>query len=206
MAYKNIEDKRRYAREYARSKRSRLRATGGPEYERLLENNRRAYENNKSGAKETQKRYRNANLDSLAAKKALDYRANKDVYAQYKRAFFEKNKKLIQSCRRERYKIDINFRLAYNLRNRLSAAIRSGAKTGSAVDLLGCSIESLRHHLESSFKDGMSWVNRGDWHIDHIIPLSRFNLSDRHQLSRACHYTNLQPLWRAENIGKGARL
>ncbi len=56
----------------------------------------------------------------------------------------------------------------------------------------------------------MTWENWGwggdKWHVDHIIPLASFDLNDPVQLLRANHYTNLQPLWQAENLAKGARL
>jgi hypothetical protein len=62
-------------------------------------------------------------------------------------------------------------------------------------------------HLESKFLPGMTWENRGvkpgQWSIDHIKPLSAFNLTDRMQLLEACHYTNLQPLWHSDNVRKG---
>lgn len=59
-------------------------------------------------------------------------------------------------------------------------------------------------HLESKFRPGMTWENRGKkgWHIDHIKPLSAFDLTDPGQVSDACHYTNLQPLWWKENLDK----
>ena len=60
-----------------------------------------------------------------------------------------------------------------------------------------------RIYLTTKFKPDMTWENYGQWHIDHIRPLSSFNLSDFSQLSTACHYTNLQPLWANENIRKG---
>jgi hypothetical protein len=71
---------------------------------------------------------------------------------------------------------------------------------------LGCSIYELKSYLESRFQPGMSWDNYGEeWHLDHVIPLSWFDLSDNKQFSRACHYTNLQPLWAENNFSKGDR-
>ena len=117
---------------------------------------------------------------------------NRDFYLEYR----AKNA-------RHRTKTDINFRLASNLRHRLWKSI----KTGSHVKDLGCSIDQLKTHLESKFTDGMSWDNYGSkgWHIDHVIPLSSFDLKDREQFLKACHYSNLQPLWAMDNILKGNR-
>jgi hypothetical protein len=63
----------------------------------------------------------------------------------------------------------------------------------------------LRARLEVKFQQGMSWDNYGQWHIDHIKPLAKFDLTDRTQFLAACHYTNLQPLWAEDNLSKGAR-
>lgn len=86
-------------------------------------------------------------------------------------------------------------------------AIVGNQKSGSAIADLGCNITFLRTYLEKQFKSGMSWTNygnkKGNWSIDHIKPLSRFDLSKRQELLIACHYTNLQPLWMEENLRKG---
>jgi hypothetical protein len=50
----------------------------------------------------------------------------------------------------------------------------------------------------------MSWENRDEWHIDHIIPLSSANSEE--ELYKLCHYTNLQPLWAEENIKKSNKI
>jgi hypothetical protein len=77
-------------------------------------------------------------------------------------------------------------------------------KAGSPVRDLGCTVPELKLHLEALFQPGMSWDNYGEWHIDHIKPLAKFDLTDRDQFVQACHYTNLRPLWAEENLSKGA--
>jgi len=49
----------------------------------------------------------------------------------------------------------------------------------------------------------MTWENYGSlWELDHIQPLSSFDLSDPKQLREACNYVNLQPLWKEEHKAK----
>ena len=107
--------------------------------------------------------------------------------------------------KKEKYNSDIDFKLKTVLRSRLNRAIKNNWKNGSAVSNLGCTIEEFKLYLESKFQEGMSWDNWGvfGWNIDHIIPLSKFNLNIKEDLCRACHYTNLQPLWAKENASKG---
>lgn len=104
----------------------------------------------------------------------------------------------------KRYNNDIIFKLRKRLRNRLRDALNNGYKSGSAVRDLGCSIPELKNYLESKFQEGMTWENWSfkGWHIDHIIPLDFFNLQNRDEFLKACHYTNLQPLWSSDNIRK----
>ncbi len=109
--------------------------------------------------------------------------------------------------RKHRYSTDPHYKLRQNLRNRLNSAIKDNLKTGSAVRDLGCSISELKAHLESKWQPGMSWENHGQygWHIDHVVPLASFNLTDREQFLKACHFTNLQPLWAEDNLTKSDR-
>ena len=117
----------------------------------------------------------------------------------------ERNLKTSRERHKKRVKVDINYKLACALRHRLRHAIKNNQKIGSAVRDLGCSVEFLKKHIESKFIEGMSWGNwaiRG-WHIDHIRPLVSFNLSDIDEFKKACHYSNLQPMWWRDNIVKG---
>ena len=71
-------------------------------------------------------------------------------------------------------------------------------------EIIGCEYEQLIEHMESQFTDGMSWDNKGEWHIDHIIPIS--SAVTEEDVIRLNHYTNLQPLWAKDNLFKGSKL
>ena len=121
---------------------------------------------------------------------------NKDRVKAYKRAYSYK-----------KYHSDPCYRLLIALRTRLRIALNGNKKEGKTLEFLGCSLEHLKRHLESKFLPGMTWKNwsRTGWHIDHIKPLSRFDLSDRNEVLKACHFTNLQPLWAEDNLRKNNR-
>jgi len=74
-------------------------------------------------------------------------------------------------------------------------------------DLVDYSLDELLAHLENQFKEGMSWGNTGEWHIDHIIPRSNFHFNSPDDIEfRECWaLENLQPLWAADNLKKGSR-
>lgn len=78
-------------------------------------------------------------------------------------------------------------------------------KSARSEELLGCSIEEARIHIEQLFEPGMSWENHGEWHIDHIRPCCTFDLANADEQRQCCHYTNLQPLWAADNLSKGSK-
>lgn len=158
--------------------------------------------------KEKIKAYRKANKEKILERKKAFRKANKEKIRAEKKAYYAANKAKIFAKARQRYKRDVQHRLASNMRCRLGAAIKNQKKTGSAVRDLGCTISELKRHLEAQFTEGMSWENwaHDGWHIDHIKPLASFDLTDRKQLLEACHYTNLQPLWAKENLSKGAAI
>jgi len=139
----------------------------------------------------------------------LYYDNNKTKIKIYKQYYSKKNKNKINENMRKKRNNNINFKISCSLRSRLNEALKRNFKTGSAVRDMGCSIEMLRIHLESKFyqnsetEEKMTWNNYGRlWHIDHVIPLSTLDLKDEDQFYRACHYTNLQPLWVKENLEK----
>lgn len=110
-----------------------------------------------------------------------------------------------RKARRRKWRNKPENKLALNLRTRLWFALKGRAKFESALALIGCSISELKVHLQAQFKPGMTWDNYGEWHVDHKRPCSLFNLSVPSEQRRCFHYTNLQPLWAAENLHKGSR-
>lgn len=129
------------------------------------------------------------------------YVKNRDVENNSRKQHNKKNKDKMALRKKNREKVDLNYRLANRLRHRFNTAV----KGGGAIDYLGCSIQEFKKYLEARFQPGMTWDNwtKDGWHIDHIKPLSKFDLSDPNQLAEACHYTNMQPLWASDNIAKG---
>ena len=73
------------------------------------------------------------------------------------------------------------------------------------MKLIGCTPDELRQHLESKFEQWMNWENQGlgGWDVEHIIPMSKFNLICPVQQHACCHYSNLQPMEHIANIKKG---
>ena len=104
--------------------------------------------------------------------------------------------------KRDRMKRDTTFKIIHRLRTRILLVLHGKKKAESSMNLLGCTAEHFKKHLEAQFKDDMSWENYGikGWHIDHIIPLSSAKTEE--EMYKLCYYTNLQPLWGNDNIKK----
>jgi protein-arginine kinase activator protein McsA len=112
---------------------------------------------------------------------------------------------------RDRMKSDIEFKIKSTVRRQIGDAIRNYCKVGyesrtGKIKYLGCTIPELKAFLETKFSKRMTWDNHGNyWHIDHIKPLSLFNVMDESQMMEAFNYQNLQPLKASENFRKGNR-
>jgi hypothetical protein len=85
--------------------------------------------------------------------------------------------------------------------NRVKKA--GGIKSDRTINYIGCTVSELKAHIEAQFKPGMTWENHGkEWHIDHIMPLAKFDLTNQDHIRLAMRYTNLQPLWADDNLAK----
>ena len=104
------------------------------------------------------------------------------------------------------------YKIKYNIKSRLGLLLKKQkiTKRERTVDYIGCSFEEFKNHLEKQFQPGMSWENRTEWHIDHIIPVNyfvkNFDFSDINVQKKCWHYTNLRPLWKFDNLSKGTKI
>lgn len=178
----------KYRAEHAEEKKVYLKKWREANPERHKAGNRKWREENAEKHKDNARKY---------------YHANRDLRKVQMKTYRELNREQVNQTRREAHQKFPERRLAQNLRVRLVMALKRGTKAGSAIKDLGCSIQELKTYLEAKFQPGMTWENYGsDWHLDHIRPLANYDLTDRQVLLQLVHYTNLQPLWAAENIRK----
>lgn len=160
---------------------------------------------NKEAKSKVKKKYYEKNKEEILK----DRKHWRDSHKEEIKQYYENNKtKIIKQknkYKRERCNSDIEFRILNNLRSRLHDALKGKNKASRTLKLLGCSIEFLKKHLESQFKKDMTWDNHSfrGWHIDHIKPCAKFDLSDSEEQRKCFNFKNLQPLWAEENIKKG---
>ena len=176
--------------------------------------------NNKKKLSEQNKKYRENNTEKIKIKRLEweeknmckikkyqnDWRENNKQYIlDYSKKYRGENKDKINEYYKLKYNNDPLFKLKQNIRNRIRGSfnIYGYTKKSRTHDILGCSYEQLKNHIESQFEGWMSWENKGNpedgildlnktWDIDHIIPLSSAETEE--DVIKLNHYTNLQPL------------
>jgi hypothetical protein len=152
--------------------------------------------------------YRAEKAEKLRAQAREYYLQNREKLIQYGKEYRKKNPSASAIRSRRKREADPQYAIAGRLRCRVRhALVESGAKKAARTfELVGCSPKELMAWLESQFVQGMGWHNRSLWHVDHIVPLNAFDLSCVEQQRVAFHYTNLRPLWAAENVAKRDRI
>jgi len=128
-----------------------------------------------------------------------------------------KNKQNIKRQQTKEYKelkskYDRSYRVGYRKKHKHRFACKTmlrnflrrmkQAKTNNTHKMLGYDYEKFKQRIEMNFKPGMNWENHGEWHIDHIKPISKFNKDASPRIVNAL--CNLQPLWAEDNLRKGA--
>ena len=129
---------------------------------------------------------------------------NKVVKSNNIRDYYKK-KKLAEKqvlLMRNLVKTDIMYRIVNSLASRTNFYINKNKYNITHLELIGCSYEELKVYLESLFKIGMNFDNYGEWELDHIYPISKFNLNNIDEIKKCFNYKNIQPLWKIENLKK----
>jgi len=136
------------------------------------------------------------------------YIKNKEAHKIIRDKYYKNNKKNILKKQSLYVKKNLHVKLKKTISRRILNSLKNqdAKKSKSTTELLGCSLDYARQYIESLFYDGMSWENHGEWHIDHIMPCISFNLTDIEEQKKCFHYTNLQPLWKFDNLSKGAKI
>lgn len=161
---------------------------------------REYYYKNIDRHKERNKKWYEKNREAVLIEKKNNY--NKELRKEY----YLKNKDMLnkRSAERQtkkRHKDPI-LRLKHNTSCLIRLSIRKMGfvKSAKTEQILGCTTKEFMEHLSNLFLDGMSFENHGEWHIDHIIPLSKGKTEE--EVIKLNHYTNLQPLWAKDNLRK----
>ncbi len=173
--------------------------------------------------------YYEKNKEQIKLKRKEYYRKNKDRHIvlciEWQRNNKEKRKIIISKWRknnrekcneiaknyRNKHKTESKYRLNRSIGISICKSLKnnSGSKNKRHWEtLVSYSLEDLKNYLEKQFKKNMNWNNFGEWHIDHIIPISAFNFSSPEHLDfqRCWSLDNLQPLWAKDNLSKGNKL
>jgi hypothetical protein len=176
--------------------------------EKILKRSNSYYIENVEKVLDRRKDYRENNVEKIKQRKREYHINNSEKIREKVKNWRENNKNRRVQYEKFKRNSDVNYALRLNIRNRLKIYLKkcNFTKKNKTFDIVGCTPEFLKEHLEKQFKEGMSWENYGlyGWHIDHIIPLSSAKTEEEiYQLS---HYTNLQPLWAEDNLKKGNKI
>ena len=164
-------------------------------------------EQNKEKIRERQRAWELENREWCNLKKREWAEKNKDRVIEQRNRHYQENKDKRSESDKIKRMTDPLHDMKIRVRNRINVAIKRGkfsGKTNGTLEIIGCSWDDLKIFIESKFTEGMTWENRGKWHIDHIIPLSSAKTIE--EMIQLCHYSNLQPLWANDNISKGAKI
>lgn len=140
-------------------------------------------------AKKSRKEYFEKNKDSIYKKNKI-WRENNPEY----RKEYERNRKIN----------NIQYYIVQKLRNRMRSAIIR--KSDSTFNLIGLNINDLIKHFEQQFNSNISWLNKNEWHIDHIIPCSAYDLTNIEEQKKCFNFMNLRPCNAKENLEKNDKL
>jgi hypothetical protein len=173
--------------------------------EKLAAKDRKYRQENKEKVAANKREYRQENKEEIAAYQREYRQNNKEKGVAYNREYRQEHREDRNARERKRRKNDPEYNLICRLRSRMRHAVKAAGldkKCDSTSELLGISYQGLKEWLEPQFTEGMTWENRSDWHVDHIIPCDAFDITVEENQRICFWYRNLQPLWAEENLKK----
>ena len=167
--------------------------------------------NNTDKYKEYMRQYREENKKKLKEYINNWRIENVDKFQSGRKNWYQKNKEEVvrknyEYCK-NRKSTDPLYKLSRGIKSLILISFKSKFTTKSkkTIEILGCSFEEFKLHLESKFDDKMNWQNQGTyWHMDHIIPISSAQTEE--DVYRLNHYTNFQPLYWLDNLKKSNKI
>jgi hypothetical protein len=128
---------------------------------------------------------------------------NKEKLQEYRKEYAANEDKVEKRKKQNAYyhnrkHTDLNYALGIRLRGRLRSALKRGSKRSKSIDLLGCTVQEWADHLRVTVEQLAS----GNFEIDHIWPVSLYNLEDEEQQRKAFNYQNTRLATRSENASK----
>lgn len=202
--------KKEYSERYYSKNKESIKIRSDKYYKNNVENYRKKhnqyYQDNRDEILERTKLYQKNNREIYILRSREWALNNQDKVIENKNNFKDRHPNYHTEYISNRRKNDNLFRLIMNVRRRLLLYLNSKniKKNNKTFEIIGCTPEIIKKHLESQFTDGMSWDNHGEWHIDHKIPLSSAKTEE--EVYQLAHYSNLQPLWAEENLKKSNKL
>lgn len=139
---------------------------------------------------------------------------NREEISEYNKMYNIENREKIQKRSSKNYlkfyHENINFKIAHCLRRRYKKFLlddKGKNKSKSALNILGCSIDFLKLWFSFCFEKDMTFENHGKlWHIDHMIPCSKFNLQNDNEKLKCFHWTNMKPMYAIDNMKKNNKI
>jgi hypothetical protein len=156
--------------------------------------------------KDRVKEWYNKNKE-LSIQRAKEWKVNNpDRSKELNKKSDKKRRIVISKYRRERYHSDNLFRMRDNISSLIGNSFRKKgySKNTKTHEILGIDYEGFMSYIESKFTQGMTWENKGEWEVDHNIPLSYGKTEE--DIIRLNHHSNLQPLWKEDNRKKSNKL
>jgi len=136
------------------------------------------------------------------------YETNKEAIKKQQKRYRETHREERNKYLKNRQRSNPQLKLSHNMSTAIWHSLKSNKNGKHWEDIVGYTQRELRKHLEKQFKEDMTWENYGEWHVDHIIPVSAHNYNSYTDIDfKQCWaLENLRPMWAHENCKKNNRL